>query len=53
MTFFERVREASTKRRLYNQTVSEIQAMPRDLALDLGIFPEDARRLARKAVYGK
>lgn len=53
MTFFERVREANAKRRLYNRTVTEIQSMPRDVALDLGIFPEDARRIAREAVYGK
>ena len=53
MTFFEKVRDANAKRRLFNQTVSEIQSMPRDVALDLGIFPEDARRIARQAVYGK
>jgi len=53
MTFFDRIREANSKRRLYNQTVAEIESMPRDVAMDLGIFPEDARRIARQAVYGK
>jgi len=53
MTFFERLRDAAAKRRLYNSTVAEISSMPRDVALDLGIFPEDARRIARQTVYGK
>lgn len=53
MSFMDRVRAANQKRRLYNQTVAEISSMPRDVALDLGIFPEDARQIARKAVYGK
>ncbi|MDF0601446.1 hypothetical protein P1J78_11940 [Psychromarinibacter sp. C21-152] len=52
MTFFDKVRTGYEKRRLYNRTVNEIQSLPRDVALDLGIFPEDARRIAHKAVYG-
>jgi len=53
MNFIDRIRSANAKRRLYNQTVAELNSMPRDVALDLGIFPEDARRIAREAVYGK
>ncbi|MEM1386920.1 MAG: hypothetical protein AAF748_01890 [Pseudomonadota bacterium] len=53
MTFFNRLRDAQAKRRLYNQTVAELESMPRDVALDLGIAQEDARRIAREAVYGK
>ena len=33
-------------------TRDEIAGMERRVALDLGIFPEDADRIARKAVWG-
>ncbi len=36
----------------YRQTRDEIAAMPRHVALDLGIFPEDAAQIARVAVWG-
>ncbi|WP_425052663.1 hypothetical protein [Psychromarinibacter sp. S121] len=52
MTFLDNFRAAREKRKLYNRTVAEIESLPRDVALDLGIFPEDARRIAREAVYG-
>jgi uncharacterized protein YjiS (DUF1127 family) len=38
--------------RRYRRTVTEIEAMPLDVALDLDIFREDARRIAHEAVYG-
>ena len=41
------------KRADYNRTVAEISRMPRDVANDLGIFPEDAHILAQRAVYGR
>lgn len=40
------------KHALYRMTRDEIARMPRDVALDLGIFPEDAHLIARKAVWG-
>lgn len=46
------LREAARKRALYVRTRNEIAAMPRDVALDLGIFPGDAEQIARKAVWG-
>jgi uncharacterized protein YjiS (DUF1127 family) len=52
MTFFEKVRSGYEKRRLYNRTVAEIESLPRDVAADLGIQPENARVIARQAVYG-
>ncbi len=52
MTLFTNVRKAAQKRADYNRTVAEIQAMPLDVALDLGIFREDAHKIASKAVYG-
>lgn len=45
-------REAARKQALYLRTRNEIAAMPRSAALDLGIYPEDADRIARKAVWG-
>lgn len=45
--------EAARKRALYRQTRDEIARMPRDVALDLGIFPEDAAQMAYAAVYGR
>ena len=47
-----RYQEAARKRALYRRTRNEIAAMPRSMALDLGIFPEDADRIARAAVWG-
>lgn len=36
----------------YRRTVAEIERMPLDVALDLDIFREDARLIARRVVYG-
>lgn len=36
----------------YVRTRNEIARLPLDVALDLDIFPGDADRLARRAVYG-
>lgn len=49
---FAQIREEAHKRALYRRTRDEIAAMPRHIALDLGIFPEDAAQMARKAVWG-
>ena len=46
------LREAAVKRALYRRTRDEIASMPRRVALDLGIFPEDAEMMAHKAVWG-
>jgi uncharacterized protein YjiS (DUF1127 family) len=48
-----RLRTAAAKRAAYTRTVHEIENMPLDVALDLGIFREDASRIAYKAVYGR
>ena len=47
-----RLRTAAARRAAYYRTIHEIEAMPLDVALDLDIFREDARRIARSAVYG-
>lgn len=46
------LREAAAKRALYRRTRDEIASMSRHAAMDLGIYPEDAERIARKAVWG-
>ncbi len=40
------------KRRAYNRTLYELRRLPLDVALDLDIYPGDAEKLARRAVYG-
>ncbi|MEO0917637.1 MAG: hypothetical protein AAFY31_11760 [Pseudomonadota bacterium] len=40
------------KRQAYYRTVNELRKLPTDVALDLDIYPGDAERLARRAVYG-
>lgn len=53
MTAFENIRDALAKRALYNRTVRELESLPSDLAIeDLGIYPADARAIAKAAVYG-
>ena len=46
------IRTAADRRRAYVRTVHEIENMPLEIAQDLGVFREDAREIARKAVYG-
>lgn len=41
------------KRREYNRTVRELRRLPLDIALDLDIYPGDAEKIARRAVYGR
>ena len=41
------------KRAMYRRTVNEIRNMPLDVALDLGIYRDDAEKIAHQAVYGR
>jgi hypothetical protein len=52
-SFITRLRAAAAKRAAYHQTAREIANMPLDVALDLGIFREDAEKIAWKHVYGR
>ena len=52
MTLIDTIREIARKRIAYERTVAEIEAMPLEVALDLDIHRPDARKIARKAVYG-
>lgn len=51
-TLFDAFRDYAAKRALYRRTRDEIAGLSRAEALDLGIFPEDAARIARQAVWG-
>ncbi len=46
------LQDALKKRAAYLRTKSEIEALPVDTALDLDIYPGDAEKIARQAVYG-
>jgi uncharacterized protein YjiS (DUF1127 family) len=50
--FFNTIRSAAAKRMAYARTVSELQAMPWEVAHDLDIDRSKAREIARKTVYG-
>jgi uncharacterized protein YjiS (DUF1127 family) len=50
---YEMLKTAAANYALYRQTRNEIANLPADIALDLGIYPGDADRIAREAVYGK
>ncbi|MCF1710149.1 hypothetical protein L0V05_15135 [Tabrizicola sp. J26] len=52
LNVIERLKEAARKQALYRRTRQEIERMPLDIALDLGIYRGDAEQIARKAVYG-
>lgn len=48
----DQIRSAAARRAAYVRTVRELRALPLDTALDLDIYPGDAERIARHAVYG-
>lgn len=47
-----RLRTRATQNANYRRIRDEIAGLSRAEALDMGIFPADAERLARKAVWG-
>lgn len=53
LTVIEKLMTAARDRARYRQTRDEIARMPLDVALDLGIYPGDAEKIARQAVWGK
>lgn len=52
MALFSSLRRAASQRVHYNRTVREIRNLPLDVALDLDIDRDNARSIARAAVYG-
>ena len=49
----EMMKTAARNYAMYRKTRDEIANLPLDMALDLDIYPGDADRIAREAVYGK
>jgi uncharacterized protein YjiS (DUF1127 family) len=52
MTVIEKLRNARRKHAAYVRTRNEIARMPKEMGWDLNIFPGDAEKIAREAVYG-
>lgn len=48
-----RLVSAAERRARYARTRREIARLPLDVALDVDLYPRDAARIARKAVYGR
>ncbi|MBR2575591.1 MAG: hypothetical protein IKE14_14815 [Loktanella sp.] len=46
------VRTAMRKHAAYLRLKNELASMPQDVAIDLGLFREDAAKIASKAIYG-
>ena len=52
MSMFETFRSAIEQRMAYLRTRNALRALQLNTSLDLDIYPGDADRIARKAVYG-
>ncbi len=52
MTVLNTVCTAVQKRVAYSRLKHELATMPLHTAIDLGIFREDAGKIASKAIYG-
>ncbi len=52
LNMFENLTDRLKKRSQFRRTVAALRAMPLDVALDLDLYPGDAERNARRAVYG-
>jgi uncharacterized protein YjiS (DUF1127 family) len=50
-TLIDRLKTAARNYARYTKTRNEIARLPLDVALDLGLYPGDADRIARKAVW--
>lgn len=53
LTIIQNLKTAANRRHRYWQIRDEIAHMTRREAADIGLFPEDAERIAWDAVYGK
>lgn len=52
LSVFEMLRTRARSYAAYRETRHQIAALPLDVALDLDLYPGDADRIARTAVYG-
>ena len=53
VTVIDMLKTSARNYAAYRETRDEIANLPLDIALDLNIYPGDADRIAREAVYGK
>ena len=53
LNVIQTLKDAVERRHRYHQIREEIAGLSRREAIDLGLFPEDADRIAWDAVYGK
>ena len=53
LNVIQNLKDAAARRHRYHQIREEIAGLSRREAIDLGLFPEDADRIAWDAVYGK
>jgi hypothetical protein len=52
MTVLNTVRTAVQKRVAYSRLKYELESMPLETAIDLGMFREDASKIAAQTIYG-
>ena len=52
MALLNMIRLTMAPRAAYRDTLHALRGIPEALAEDTGIYPGDARRLAREAIYG-
>jgi len=52
MKLMSQLKTAAAKHAAFNRTYHALRSMSRETAIDLGMFPEDAHRVARMHVYG-
>jgi len=53
ISVFDMLAKSARNYARYRATRDEIANLPDDIARDIGVFPADAERIAREAVYGK
>ncbi|WP_323765546.1 hypothetical protein [Marinovum sp.] len=46
------LRDRLQKHAAYRRTAKELRSMPLSTAIDLGLFHDDAEKMAARAVYG-
>lgn len=53
ITILSTLKQRLARRSRYLRTVRSLRSMPLDVALDLDLYPGDAKRIASQAVYGQ
>ncbi|MDO9638740.1 MAG: hypothetical protein Q7J44_09375 [Pseudotabrizicola sp.] len=53
VSVYAMIRDAAVTYARFRKTRAQIANLPLDVALDLDLYPGDADRIARRAVYGQ